>query len=225
MVNPIEAVLFDYGLVLTGPPCAAAWARMQAVTRVPDPRFEAAYWAPRHDYDRGALTGEAYWLAVGAHAGLALEPAQVDALIDADNELWTQPNQPMIDWAARLQAAGTPTGILSNLGDSMTAGVLDRLEWLSGFDHRTFSHALGIAKPDPAIYAHAIAGLRVPAAHILFVDDREDNLSGARDAGMQVIRYTGLASHAAFVSELEQRGLGGLWTLGLPGERLGGGGM
>ena len=213
-VNLIQAVLFDYGLVLTGPPGAAAWARMQTITGVGERAFEAAYWAPRLDYDRGALTGEAYWKAVGAHAGLALGDEQVHALIEADNELWTQPNQPMIDWAARLQAAGTPTGILSNLGDSMTAGVLGRLDWMAGFAHRTFSHALGVAKPDPAIYAHAIAGLGVTAAHILFVDDREDNVAGALAAGMQVIRYTGQAFHAAFVAELERRGLGGLWTSG-----------
>lgn len=213
-MNPIQAVLFDYGLVLTGPPSAAAWARMQEVAGVSDPLFDTAYWAPRLDYDRGALTGEAYWRAVGVHAGRELTTDQVKALIEADNELWTQPNQPMIDWAARLQAAGTPTGILSNLGDSMTAGVLSRLEWLAGFNHRTFSHALGIAKPHPEIYAHAIAGLGVPAAQILFVDDREDNVSGAQDAGMQVIRYTGQASHAAFISELERRGFGVLWALG-----------
>ena len=209
--QPIQAVLFDYGLVLTGPPHAPAWARMLALTGLDETAFHAAYWAPRHAYDRGAHTGPAYWRAVGEHAGLALDPIQVDSLIEADTELWTQPNQPMIDWALRLQAAGTPTGILSNLGDSITAGVLARLPWLDGFDHRTFSHALRLAKPEAAIYTHAADGLGLPAAHILFVDDREDNIAGAVAAGMQVIRYTGQVS---FVAELESRGLEDLWLTG-----------
>ncbi len=210
-MTPIQAVLFDYGLVLTGPPDPAAWARMLALTDLSESVFHAAYWAPRHAYDRGTHTGPAYWHAVGAHAGLTLAPEQIQSLIAADTALWTQPNQPMIDWAARLQAAGTPTGILSNLGDSITAGVLETLPWLAGFSHHTFSHVLKLAKPEAEIYAHAAAGLNTPPAHILFVDDREDNIAGALAAGMQVIRYT---DHASFLAELTSRGLEDLWRTG-----------
>ncbi len=184
---------------------------MLATTGLDEPAFHAAYWAPRLDYDRGTHTGAAYWQAVGRHAGIHLSPQQVQALLHADTELWTQPNQPMIDWAARLQAAGTPTGILSNLGDSLTEGVLLKLPWLAAFQHRTFSHTLQIAKPEPAIYAHAAQGLNVPPARILFVDDREDNLAGALRARMQVIRYT---EQTSFVAELESRGLAALWQTG-----------
>ena len=173
--------------------------------------FHAAYWHSRLDYDRGTHTGDSYWRAVGTFAGLALAPAQVQALIEADTDLWTQPNQPMIDWGLRLQAAGTRTGILSNLGDAMTAGVLARLPWLAGFDHHVWSHTLLTAKPDPLIYQAAAAGLKVPASEILFVDDREENIAGALAAGMQAVRYDG---QDAFVKELEDRGWGELWATG-----------
>ena len=166
-VTPIQAVLFDYGLVLTGPPHPGAWARMLTLTGLEndEPTFHAAYWSPRHGYDRGTHTGPAYWQAVGTHAGRTLDGTQIDALIEADTELWTQPNQPMIDWAARLQAAGTPTGILSNLGDSITAGVLGRLPWLAGFTHRTFSHALRLAKPSrPSTRMPSRASAPIPPA-------------------------------------------------------------
>ena len=204
-------MLFDYGLVLTGPPSPGAWERMLTLTDTDEAAFHAAYWAPRHGYDRGTHTGAEYWTAVGAHAGLVLSPGQIDALIAADTELWTQPNQPMIDWAARLQAAGTPTGVLSNLGDSITEGVLAKLPWLSGFRHLTFSHALRLAKPEPAIYAHAADGLGIPPQQILFVDDRADNIDGATAAGMRVIRYT---DHALFVAALADRGWIDLWLTG-----------
>ena len=207
----IEAVLFDYGLVLTGPPDPAAWARMREVTQLDEPAFHSAYWAPRHDYDRGAHTGAEYFRAAGLHAGLTLDPGQIAALLEADTQLWTQPNQPMIDFAARLQRAGTRTGILSNLGDEMTAGALARLPWLAQFDHCVWSHALGLAKPDPTIYAAAISGLRTAPDKILFIDDREDNLAGAKAAGLQTIRYL---AHDAFVAEMQARGLGPLWTTG-----------
>ena len=211
MPAPIQAVLFDYGLVLTGPPDPAAWQRMCAITALAEPAFHAAYWHERLDYDRGTHTGRAYWQAVGTHAGLTLTSEQINELIAADTDLWTQPNQPMIDWAARLQTAGTRTGILSNLGDDMAAGALARLPWLGAFHHHVFSYTLRTAKPDPAIYKASAHGLATPAANILFVDDREDNIAGALAVGMQAIRY---GDHAAFVAELQSRGAGDLWETG-----------
>jgi putative hydrolase of the HAD superfamily len=207
----VNAVLFDYGMVLSGSAEPGAWARMIAITGVEEKRFEAAYWAPRHRYDRGTLTGREYWLEVGCHAGVAYEPGQVAALIAEDTALWTVVNQPMVDWAARLQRAGTRTGILSNLGDEMTVGVLDRMRWLEGFDHRVFSHALKMAKPELEIYREAAAGLGVAPATILFIDDRAENCEAGRVAGFQVIQY---GDHRVFVEELERRGFGALWREG-----------
>ena len=207
----ISAVLFDYGQVLTGLPHPPAWARMQEVTGLAEAEFSAAYWVPRRAYDRGTHTGAAYWLEVGKEAGVALDQAQVTALVEADTALWTQPNQPMINWAHRLQVAGTKTGILSNLGDEMMTGVLNSFPWLTGFDLLLWSHTLLLAKPEPEIYRHAAEGLRVPPAEILFVDDREDNIEGAIDAGMQAIRYL---DQTSFEAEMDARGLDMLWKLG-----------
>ncbi len=211
MAESVQAVLFDYGLVLTGPPDPAAWQTMQQITGVAEPVLSSAYWGPRHDYDRGHLSGREYWRAVGVHAGMPFRESQIDRLIAADTALWTQPNQPMIDWAQRLQAAGTRTGILSNLGDEMMHGVLAAFDWMGAFHHRTWSHTLRMAKPEPAIYHHAAAGLDVPIAQILFVDDREDNIAGALAAGMQAIRYT---EQEPFVRSMRDCGLEELWTRG-----------
>ena len=197
----VEAVLFDYGLVLTGPPYPPAWAHMKELLQAGETTFHAAYWRPRHDYDRGVLNGERYWRAVADELGRPLDEATLQALIEADNQLWTQPNQPMIDWAAALQAAGLRTGVLSNLGDAMEAGVRARCPWIEAFDHHTFSHRLGTAKPDLAIYRHAAEGLGVDPAHVLFIDDREDNVAAAREAGLQAIRYT---DHTAFLHAMHE---------------------
>jgi putative hydrolase of the HAD superfamily len=206
----IQAVLFDYGLVLTAAPDATAWAEMKSILSATEDSFHAAYWAHRHDYDRGALTGSAYWHAVARDLSHTLTPAQLHALLEADTTLWTQPNPDTIAWAAALQRAGIKTGILSNIGDAMENGILSRLPWLHAFTHHTFSHRLGIAKPDLAIYAHAAAGLGVAPAQILFVDDREENIVAARDAGMTAIQYS---THQAFVRDMQAAGLAPLLNL------------
>lgn len=200
----VQAVLFDYGLVLTGPPAPAAWADMKHILATDEEAFHEAYWRFRLDYDRGTLSGVTYWQHVAEALGRTLTSADLQALIDADTRLWTEPNQPMIDWAARLQAAGIRTGILSNLGDAMESGVRAHCTWLEAFHHHTFSHRLGTAKPDPAIYAHAAQGLGVPPEAVLFIDDRQDNIEAARNAGMQAVQYT---DHDAFLRSMDQAGL------------------
>ncbi len=201
---PITTVLFDYGLVLSGPPDPAAWSRIRTITGLDEDPLHTAYWTHRHDYDRGALTGPAYWQAVAAHTGITLSPTQLEALLTADTDLWTQPNAPMIDWAARLQRADIRTGILSNIGDSIAEGICHKLPWLSAFDHCTWSHALSLAKPDPAIYLHTAEALNTSPANIFFIDDREENIAAALAVGMQAIHYT---THPEFEREMRKRGL------------------
>jgi putative hydrolase of the HAD superfamily len=200
-IVPVEAVLFDYGLVLTGPPDPGAWEEMRAIFGVEEPALHAAYWQHRHDYDRGALDAQGYWEAVARDLHRRMMEPQLGLLLQADTTLWTQPNQPMIDWAAALQAAGVRTGILSNLGDAMEAGVLRTCPWMNGFAHHTFSHRLRMAKPESAVYRHAAQGLGVLSAAVLFIDDRAENIRGAQEAGMQAIQYL---DHAQFLLAFDQ---------------------
>ena len=206
-METIKAVLFDYGMVLSGPPDPAAREEMKRILEVDDAKFHEIYWKHRDDYDRGTLKSVAYWEQVAHDLHRTLDAKKLSALIAADSALWTRPNQTMIDWAAALQQAGVKTGVLSNIGDAMEAGIVARFPWIADFTHRTFSHRLGIAKPDAAIYQHAAEGLGVPTGEILFVDDREENVAAARAAGMHAIQYI---DHADFLQQMQAAGFSGL---------------
>jgi putative hydrolase of the HAD superfamily len=203
----IRAVLFDFGLVLSGPPDPDAQRRMETILSTAEPELRAAYWRHREDYDLGVLSGVSFWQTVGAELGRPPNEAELAQLLQADVDLWTQPNQPMIDWAAALQSAGVPTGILSNMGDAMEAGIVARFPWIAGFQHRTFSHNLGIAKPDERIYRHAIAAVGEPAAATLFIDDRLENIEAARAVGLHAIHYP---THEDFLREFQKADFTGL---------------
>jgi putative hydrolase of the HAD superfamily len=204
-MNPIQAVLFDYGMVLSAPPEPAAWQRIRQITGFDEEALHRGYWGYRHPYDRGDLTGVAYWQQVAASAGTTFTTGQIARLLDADLDLWAQPNKPMIKWAQRLQRAGVRTGILSNIGDAMTEGLLKRFEWLGGFYHCTWSYTLRLAKPELAIYHAAAKGLDTHAAQILFIDDKPENIHAARESGMRAIQYR---DHTSFEQEMETHGLG-----------------
>jgi putative hydrolase of the HAD superfamily len=206
-MNEIKAVLFDYGMVLSGPPDPTAREEMKQILGVNEETFQQIYWRHRDDYDRGTLSSIAYWEHVARDLHRRLDARQLSTLVEADNDLWTQPNHTMIDWASALQSAGIKTGVLSNMGDAMEAGIVARFPWMAEFDHKTFSHRLGIAKPDAAIYRHAAEGLGVAPEEILFIDDREENIAAARTAGMKAVQYS---TQAAFEGAMHAAGWGGL---------------
>ncbi|HMF53934.1 MAG TPA: HAD family phosphatase [Edaphobacter sp.] len=206
-MNSIEAVLFDYGMVLSAPPDPAAWQRMREISGFEEGTLERGYWAPRHAYDRGDLTGLEYWEKVAASGGISFTHKQVTELIAADVDLWTRLNAPMLEWAQSLQRAGVRTGILSNIGDAMTDGLLKKFEWINGFHHCTWSYRLRVAKPEAQIYRAAAEGLETPPEKILFLDDKIENIEAARSTGMQAIQY---GDHETFKREMEDRGFGAL---------------
>lgn len=203
----IQAILFDYGRVLSAPPDPAAWSDMRRLTGLPEESLQSAYWALRHTYDQGHLTGRAYWQQVTTACIPKLSEEDLDQLLEADTRLWTQLNTPMVAWAQHLQRAGFKTGVLSNLGDAMAAGILARFDWLAAFDHCTWSYMLKMAKPDPAIFLHAADGLKTPPSAILFIDDLPDNVAAARKIGMVAIEYS---NHQDFLNQMRNLGLADL---------------
>jgi putative hydrolase of the HAD superfamily len=108
------------------------------------------------------------------------------------------------------QASGISTGILSNMPGPMETGLRARYRWIDDFTHNTWSYALNLAKPEPAIYLSAAQGLHTPAANILFLDDKAENIAAALAVGMQAILYT---SYQAFEQEMQHRSLDRLLQL------------
>jgi putative hydrolase of the HAD superfamily len=209
-MTQVKAVLFDYGMVLSAPPDPAAWARMLSISNLSDEQLHRGYWAHRHAYDRGDLTPESFWNRAAAPTHSILTPDQLTALIAADVDYWSTLNPPMLAWARSLQQARIPTGILSNMPGPMETGLRARYPWIDEFAHNTWSHAVNLAKPEPAIYLHAAEGLLTPPANILFLDDRLENIETALTIGMQAIHYT---THPAFIDEMQTRNLNHLLQL------------
>jgi putative hydrolase of the HAD superfamily len=209
-MNSIDAVLFDYGMVLSGHPDPEAWARMRTIAGLHQEIFHREYWSHRHAYDRGDLNADSYWKKVAACAGILTTPTQQEDLIVADVDYWSTLNPPMLDWVRRLQQAGIRTGILSNMPHAMETGLRARHPWIESFDHHTWSHSLNLAKPEAAIYAHAARGLHTTPENILFIDDKIENVDAALASGMQAIQYS---THARFEEDMRARGFASLLQL------------
>jgi putative hydrolase of the HAD superfamily len=195
----LRAVVFDYGMVLTGPPDPLAWAKLQSITGLSDERLFELYWAFRHQYDEGKLTGLTFWYKVGREAGLNLSAAEIDDLNDWDARMWTVENPPMLVWQQQVKQRGLRTAILSNMGDNVHNRLMKVFNWLPRFDVLIWSYLLGVAKPDEAIYRHVLKELNVRPEEVLFLDDKLPNIEAALALGMRCHQFTTVESLRADV--------------------------
>jgi putative hydrolase of the HAD superfamily len=186
----LRAVVFDFGMVLTGPPDPAAHAEMVRITGLDTERFESLYWADRHAYDEGKLTGIGFWQKLVGDGGLNLPPATIEELNQWDARMWTTVDPVMLAWQLRLKQHGLLTAVLSNIGDSVLASLEREFPWLSRFDALVWSYQLRIAKPDPAIYRHVLSKLGTAPADTLFIDDKPVNVQAAQALGMKALVYS-----------------------------------
>lgn len=93
-----------------------------------------------------------------------------------------------------LRAEGRATAVVSNF-DGRLRGILDELGMGALLDAVVLPADAGAAKPDPAIFALALARLGVPASAALFVgDDARRDLAGARAAGLRAVDASSLAT-------------------------------
>jgi putative hydrolase of the HAD superfamily len=186
----LRAVVFDYGMVLTGPPDPESHAALLRITGLPHDRFESLYWADRHAYDEGKLTGEAFWQKLLREADLDLDPEAVVQLNHTDARMWTTQNPAMLAWQQQLKARGLLTAILSNMGDNVLANIEREFDWIKRFDVLVWSFQLNMAKPEPAIYRHMLKELGTLPEETLFLDDKMVNIDAARVLGIRAIQFS-----------------------------------
>ncbi len=186
----LGAVVFDYGMVLSGPPEPEAHGELMRITGLSAERLDSIYWADRLAYDAGAISGLDFWRKITTDAGLRLDEAALEELNLWDARMWTMVNPAMLAWQQRLKERGLLTAILSNLGDSVLENMKREYDWLPRFDVLVWSYQLGVVKPDAAIYRHTLKELGTRPEETLFLDDRPANIEGARAVGMQGIVFS-----------------------------------
>ncbi|SNT65259.1 putative hydrolase of the HAD superfamily [Asanoa hainanensis] len=90
------------------------------------------------------------------------------------------------------RAAGIKVGLATNATDLLPAD-LRTLGLVDEFDAVINSSELRIPKPAPEYFGAACLALRTPPRNVLFVDDSERFVLGARAAGLAAYRWTGPA--------------------------------
>jgi putative hydrolase of the HAD superfamily len=196
--NHWDAVIFDYGRVLSLAPSDAELQQLAALVGVTEPPFFEMYSATRYDYDCGRADFKQHWQAFADAAGVELRPAQVERIAEMETLMWLRVNPEALALAREIKAHGVRTAILSNVPHDLLAEVR-RFSWLDEFEVKIWSCELGIVKPHPAIYRACLEALRCEPSRTLFFDDRLNNVEAAREIGMQAHIFESAEQASAIV--------------------------
>jgi putative hydrolase of the HAD superfamily len=191
----MRTVVFDLGEVLV--PSRQVLPALAAELGVTPDRLAGPYWADRRPYDLGA-PASAYWTGVLDGLGRAAEPELIGRLEALDARKWSELPQPAADLLDAL--SGTRLGVLSNAPTAL-ADAVRAASWSAAFDVLVFSADLGLAKPDPEIFARADALYGTAAREVVFFDDRPDNVAAARAHGWAAHLWTDPATALATLAD------------------------
>lgn len=208
---PIRAVVFDIGGVLevapdTGreptvgfPAMAARWdTRLQLSPGEMDRRLrelDRRLTSIGKDGALGTLT-EAEWLSE-LRLATGIDQAQLDAFLEDFWDVYLgELNVELADYFSGLRPRYR-TALLSNSFIGARERECGRYRFDEMCDLIVYSHEVGLAKPDRRIYELTCARLGLAPAEIVFLDDAERCVAGARDAGLHAILYRDTAQAIA----------------------------
>jgi len=196
----VEAVLFDFGGVLSSSPFET-FARYEAANGLPAGFIRSVNATNHHDnawarLERNEVGFDEFCDAFEAEAAAAGGELDARSLLAA----LSMDLRPAMVEAVRRCAERYKTGLLTNnfvspMTDSEPAepgrpsGARWRLgEVLAFFDVVIESSVVGVRKPDPRFYAMACERLGIEPSGAVFLDDLGVNLKPARAMGMKTIK-------------------------------------
>ncbi len=198
----MRAVTFDFGQTLAEMDTAMLAARLaeRGVTVSADALEDArpAMWRRYNEAIREGLGGHPWVLlmstllrSVGV-ADDAISPLAEWLFAEQPRRnLWRRPIAGMIERVRALRARGVPVGVISN-SEGGLAHLIEEMGWSADFDAVADSGALGMEKPDRAIFDWTAERLGVAVRDIVHVGDSwAADYVGAREAGMRAVLFRG----------------------------------
>ena len=204
----LEAVLFDWGDTLMqfaySPELVSAGHRagLEAIGRGDFPdvetvtarfreEYEPLFWAP------GTIEEIEYPQLVRrllADFGVEIDDEVLGRYLEAEHRAWDPARilaantHPLLE---ALRERGLKLGLVSNAFDPgwLLHRDLEQMGLAQRLDFSVFSSEIGLRKPHPAIFEHALGALGVEPERTLFVGDRLfEDVRGAAELGMTTVQ-------------------------------------
>ena len=155
------------------------------------------------DFQVGKCTYDEWVASIRASLD-AQVPEKAAEILQAYFESEHSLNPDMVALVQRLHGRFT-LGIISNTVPGMETRMQEQIpDLIRLFDIRIGSGDVGLAKPDPAIFHHAMEKAKVSPSQSVFTDDYYKHSDAARELGMHAFHFTG---YEQFVEDLRSIGV------------------
>lgn len=187
---PHDCLIFDFGNVVGFFDHRRACGRLAELTggRLSEDEVHERVFTPQVNdrFERGEVSSEEFVRELKR----LLEIGAEDRLV---TQAWSDifwPNEPVIELLGRLRRSHHRLLLASNINQLHFRQIARQFDTaLANFDELVLSHEVGARKPAAEFFERCLDRARLPAARCVFMDDREEFVQAARDAGMKGIVY------------------------------------
>lgn len=178
-------MIFDWGGVLIDDPALGLVKFCAEALGVSEEAYTRAHGKFGPDFQKGLIPEEVFW--AGVCGELRRPKPDVPSLWGSAFRSVYSPREEVFSLARQLHEKGTKIALLSNT--EAPAMRYFHEQGYDMFDVPVFSCAEGARKPERRVYELTLTRLGSLPEQSVFVDDKQQYIDGARDAGLHTILF------------------------------------
>lgn len=182
----IKAIIFDWGGVLIDNPVNDLVTFFAHALDVSNSDIKAAYSLYQFPFYKGLISEDEFSESLCKSLKIP-KPNLTSLWKEAVRSVFKEKNE-VFDLIVQLRSEGYKTAILSNT-EMPTVEHYYEMQYEQYFDEAIFSCHENMAKPDAEIYHLTLNRLKIQPDEALLIDDRLENIEGAKRVGMQGILF------------------------------------
>jgi glucose-1-phosphatase len=183
----IRFIFFDLGNVLVDLDYRKFSDRMTRLSGLDDKQLREIFAADKlgHRYELGAISDEEFHSSFCCKIGVQIKR---NDFFESWNGIFVE--KPLLPESLLPHLARKYSlWLVSNTNRMHFSFIRKRYPMMDNFQGYILSYELGVAKPDPAIFRHAVSMASAQPSEVLFVDDLLPNVEAARSLGIEAFQF------------------------------------
>jgi glucose-1-phosphatase len=186
MSKKIKVVVFDLGNTLVRIEYKPLIVNLNLDGRYNEIEFFKFLEKPAQKFEKGKINAESFYQVVEKKLKLGVN-------FEKFKLAWCSVATEYVDGMDRLLKILNikyPLYILSNTNELHFGYIMEKFPFLNCMKDFFLSYEIGSMKPNVEIYRYMLKNLTLDPSEIIFIDDKEENVTSAKQLGIDAVRFT-----------------------------------